>query len=93
MLTSINALLPAPPYKLMKMNSACNPVTSLASCSAAAVSLGLADTTASDDGQNGASFDPPYCYFENGKLKFNSNGKNTGSCSSSDQCVCKAQGK
>ena len=63
-------------------------ITSLSECSAAAAALGLADTSAVDDGQTGATFDPPYCYFEGGVLKYNSNGQNTGSCSSSDQCVC-----
>ena len=71
----------------------CKRVTSLADCSAAAASLGLADTTATDDGQNGVDFDPPYCYFEVGQLKFNSNGKNTGPCTSSDQCVCEGKCK
>jgi surface protein len=63
-------------------------ITSLADCSAAAVALGLSDTTASDDGQSGVSNDPPYCYFEGGSLRYNSNGGNTGSCNTDDQCLC-----
>ena len=39
-------------------------VMSLSDCSEAAAALGLSDTTAINDNQNGASDDPPYCYFE-----------------------------
>ena len=41
-----------------------------------------------DDGQNGVSYDPPFCYFEGGSLKFNSLGTNTGPCTASDNCLC-----
>merc|ERR1719210_721442 len=41
-------------------------------------------------GGNGESCDPPYCYFENGDLKFNRNGRNTGQCAEEDQCLCVA---
>ena len=37
----------------------------------------------------GISYDPPYCYFEGGSLKFNY-GTNYGSCTSYDKCLCKA---
>ena len=64
-------------------------ITTLADCSAAAAALGLSDTTAVDDGQDGVSWNPPYCYFElvyagggSYSLKFNSAGTNTGSCTS-----------
>ncbi len=63
-------------------------ITSLAACSAAASILSLGDTSASDDGQSGVSYDPPYCYFEGGSLKLNSDGSNYGSCSTSDECLC-----
>ena len=76
-------------YKLLQTGSACYRVNSLSECSAAAVALGLSDTTASDDYQAGVTYDPPYCYFEGGSLKFNVNGLNTGSCSTSDKCVCR----
>ena len=58
-------------------------------CADAAKFLGLSDTSVSDDYQNGVSYDPPYCYFEGGSLKFNQ-GNNYGSCSSSDMCLCKS---
>ena len=57
-------------------------------CETAAQELGLSDTTVVDDGQNGVSYDPPYCYFEGGSLKFNFLGTNTGSCTTSDNCLC-----
>ena len=44
-------------------------ITTLADCSAAAA-LGLSDTTAEEDRQDGSSFDPPYCYDEQGSLNF-----------------------
>ena len=65
-------------------------ITTLADCSAAAAALGLSDTTAEDDGQNYASGDPPYCYFEGlTQLKFNSAGTNTGGCYSNEHCIWK----
>jgi len=80
-------------YKLVKSGTLCNPVTTLAECSQAAASLGLSDVTATDDNQrNGVSYDPPYCYLEGNSLKFNTLGKNSGPCSSSDNCVCKIRG-
>ena len=63
-------------------------VTTYATCGQAASFVGFYDTTASSDGQYGVHYDPPYCYFEGGSLKLNTNGQNTGSCSSSDQCLC-----
>ena len=69
--------------------STCGRITSLSECSVAAAAVGLPDTSAVDDGQNARSFDPPYCYFEGGNLKFNSGGGNTGLCTSTDVCVCK----
>ena len=63
-------------------------ITTLADCSAAAAALGLSDTTAEDDGQNYASGDPPWCYFEDGSLKFNSAGTNTGGCYARTPCIC-----
>jgi len=73
----------------MQMFGHCtNDITSINECSAAARALKLRDTTASDDRQSGVYYDPPYCYYEGGSLKFNSNGKNTGLCRTSDQCLC-----
>ena len=81
------------PYKLVTSGSPnCN-LSSLAECSAAATALGLSDTTASDDNQSGVSHDPPYCYVEGGTLKYNSNGLNTGDCSSSENCICRKDGR
>ena len=42
--------------------------------SSAAVALGLSGTTAEHDGHSGVNYDPPWCYFEDGELKFNSEG-------------------
>ena len=64
----------------------------LAECEAAAQYLGLNDTSATE--VNGPSGDAPYCYFEDGQLKFNGDGTNTGDCGggngiSYDKCLCK----
>merc|ERR1712166_1305314 len=66
----------------------CTRITNMATCSAAAAALGLSDTTASSDGQTGKNYDPPYCYFENSQLKFNTDGSNTGNCKNQDKCSC-----
>jgi hypothetical protein len=83
------AVLPAPVYKLQTSGRCTNPITSSASCAAAAKQLNLSDKTVSDDGQHyGVSYDPKGCYFENRSLKYNSKHKNTGACTTSDQCLC-----
>ena len=41
------------------------------------------------DEQDRVTFDPPFCYFERGSLKFNSLGTNTGTCTSNDKCLCR----
>ena len=78
-------------YVLVKSGSKCTRITSLYECSRAARALRLSDTTAKDDGQSGVSYDPPYCYFEGGTLKYNSNGLNTGVCTATDSCVCRTK--
>lgn len=77
-------------FELLAARGVCRRVTSMEQCEAAAAFLGLSDVTAEDDGQNGVSYDPPYCYFEGGRLKYNSNAQNTGICKSSDKCLCQA---
>ena len=67
-------------------------ITSLATCSAAATSLGFSDKTAISDLQYNISYDPLGCYSEKGTTKFNNNG-NYGSCSSTDICLCLAPTK
>ena len=37
----------------------------------------------------GVSTSPPYCFYENGALKYNADGSNTGICSASDACICR----
>ena len=60
----------------------------MSGCSAAAASIMLPDTSAKlDEHPHGVMFDPPFCYYEDGTLKFNA-GRNSGYCSSSDQCLC-----
>ena len=66
-------------------------IKSLSACSAAAKYLKLPSTSAVPDGQSGVSYDPPFCYYEGGQLKFNAGG-NIGSCTTSDQCLCAAEG-
>ena len=81
-------------YHLVTSGSGCgargySSVTSISECSTAGASLRLGDTSASSDGQTRVSFDPPYCYYEGYSLKFNSGGTNTGTCTTTDQCLCK----
>ena len=64
-------------------------IKNLFNCEWAAKELKLADTTVEDDEQSGVSYDPPYCYYENGKLLFNSDGTNKGPCNKFDQCLCR----
>lgn len=67
-------------------------IISFSECDIAAQALGLSDTSASQDGQSGGvSYDPPFCYFEQGSLKFNIYGANSGSCTNNDQCLCTNQ--
>merc|ERR1712032_1793894 len=57
-------------YELLSRGSCTNPIVDIEECAVAAVSLGLSDTIATDDGQYSewysAWWDPPYCYFELG---------------------------
>ena len=66
----------------------CNRIYIEDACEEAARQLGISDTSSEDDGQNGVSHDPPFCYYEGGNLKFNHFGTNTGTCTSSDKCLC-----
>lgn len=64
-------------------------ITSRAACTNAAAKLGLSLGDAEDDKQDKWAYDPPYCYVEGGKLKYNQAGTNTGSCRSyTDICLC-----
>ena len=67
----------------------CDFVRSSSECESAAHELGLSDVTVVDDGQNGVTYDPPFCYFEGGSLKFNDLGTNTGSCTTTEKCLCR----
>ena len=74
----------------------CDFVRSFSECEFAARELGLTDLTVIDDEQIGASNDPPFCYIEGKRLKFNNFGTNTGSCGDTsygfedtDQCICR----
>ena len=48
----------------------------------------MSTTPAIDDRQYGVDHDPPNCYYEDGVLKFNVFGQNTGACSDEDVCLC-----
>ena len=73
-------------------------IESIAECNAAAKFLKLSDTTAQHDGQrHGNSKDPPGCYFEGGKLKFNRKDgsgifPNNGYCTEKQWCLCNGIG-
>ena len=68
-------------------DTSCTPITTQEECQAAARALNLAGTTASVQTGTG-SYDPPYCFYSGSHLWFNPGGTLTGSCSSSDQCLC-----
>ena len=77
-------------------HATCDPILSLSECEAAAADLGLSDTTAIPDIPNSHGFaDPIACYLEQGELKFNPDGSNTGSCGEDhgygwvDECLCR----
>ena len=76
-------------YKILDNNIyTCDRIRTTSECEAAALQTGLTDITVENDNQNGVTYDPPYCYFEGGSLKFNINGTNTGSCTPTDKCLC-----
>ena len=70
-----------------------SPVTSKALCTqggrllANQVSLSGYIVVEDDNQPNGVTYDPPFCYVENGNLKFNA-GANIGPCTSGDVCIC-----
>ena len=78
----------------------CHSITTSSECEAAAQSLGLPDTSATPSpiSRHDSWGDPPYCYIENGILKFNADGSNTGKCGVAyndeqqyhDKCLCKS---
>jgi len=82
---------PAPkPYMLQVSGKCASPITTAEDCATAAKVLGLSDKTVTDDGQHGGvSYDPKGCYFEQGSLKYNKHHKNTGTCNSIDNCLCR----
>ena len=73
----------------------CDPIMSSSECEAAAEYLRLSDTSAQASDNQGR-LDPPYCYFEGGRLQFNGDGiTNTGGCGGGsgqfrDECLCKS---
>ena len=71
-------------------NITCDPILTVSECEDAAVELGMIDTTAENDNHYGVSYDPSYCYYEDGRLKFNLNTTNTGDCVGYDVCLCHA---
>ena len=78
-------------YKLVNTANTCDFITTNSECEAAAQHLGLSDTSAEDGKNEPRPYnDPPYCYFEGGSLKFNSDATNTGACSGYDKCLCKS---
>ena len=74
----------------MEHGITCEHVTSATECEFAAQKLGLSDGTMEDDGRNGDTRYPPFCYNERGNsLKFNRWGTNTGMCALNKQCLCR----
>ena len=64
----------------------CDPITSSSECEAAAEYLGLSDIPAKPSPYQ--YIDPPYCFFESGRLLFNADGQNKGECDSENKCLC-----
>ena len=73
----------APAYKKVTTQfQRCHPIRTIKECEKAAKVLHMRDTSAADDQQSakgGVAFDPPFCYYEAGHLKFNSRGSRPGS--------------
>ena len=69
------------------IGEACDLITSAAECTAAYKELGIIQ--AIDDALSGDAGVPPYCYIKHGRLKFNTDGTNTGLCDDTGrECVC-----
>ena len=71
-------------------STSCSPIASAVLCASAACKVGISlpGTEAEDDMQPSCkSYDPPYCYKEQSKMKFNV-GTNIGLCSHIDTCLC-----
>lgn len=89
----MSALVILGTYILVAQSSAtCHRIKSVEECEAAAQQLGLSDTTVYSDVHNPTG-DPPYCFVEQGRLKFNEDGTNAGACGTgadrgSDKCLC-----
>ena len=83
-----SAVVPAATYFQATEGICATPISTRAECEHAAQELGLRSTVAQPDGM-AWSYDPTGCYYEDGVLKFNEHG-NTGSCTISDACICKA---
>ena len=77
----------------------CDYITTSPECEAAAIYLGLSNTSATPSpiSSYDPQYDPPHCYIEDGGLKFNGDGTNAGACGSDggfgsaylDKCLCK----
>ena len=66
-------------YYTISTGTCPTPVTTSTACAAAGAALGISTHPSGiDDGQNGATWDPPLCYVENNFLKFNSGNNNVG---------------
>merc|ERR550534_2465387 len=74
--------------EVIKFDEGCDRIKTIEECQIAARILGLPDTIAEDDRQTRKRYDPPYCYFEHKRLKFNADGTNYGKCSPFDKCLC-----
>jgi len=77
-------------WKVITSDETCDNILTADECQNAANHLGLGDGSVVDDNQTGASWDPPFCYYEWGQVKFNNGGTNTGGCTSVDMCLCAA---
>jgi hypothetical protein len=81
-------------YKIQRSLKCYTPIKDVQQCSEAASQLlnqlGITTLTdAVDDEYTGVSTAPPWCYVKDGKLKYNANGRNYGSCSQTDTCLCR----
>ena len=84
----VNRVLWITAYVIVDVNGeACDYITDAAECTEAYKQLGI--ILAIDDNLSGDSDVPPYCYIKHGRLKFNTDGSNTGACDANGrECVC-----
>ena len=75
-------------YHLVSFGTSCEHVTSKDECEAAARMLGLKNTKANDESTD---ILPPYCFYKNSSLSYNTRSSSNATCSLYGRCICKIE--